>query len=585
MFTARAVTNHQLHAHATPAVIPARDPATTRAYMVGSGIASMASAMFLIREAKVPAKNITIYEESSTLGGALDGTGNPKEGGYVIRGGRMLNLSYVCLYDLLDSVPSIEKSLLGVPRDILEKKPRTAKDDIMLFTKHHPTAAAARLVDAEGKILPVHDNMGFSAEDRVDLMSILTCTEEDLGTKRIDQCFNEHFFTTQFWYMWATMFAFQPWHSAVEYKRYVHRFAHEFGRIDTLAGVDRTPMNQFDSIVLPVATHLKSLGVNFVERTLVSKVDFDRSVPHTITVSGLHLTPARGSTAQERVQKIEPTDLVFVTNGSMTSAASLGDTDKPAPAIDPQQVHKMDGAWKLWEQIAHEFPSGAAGNPSNFIGREEESNWMSFTTTFRGDTTFFDTMEKWSGNPAGSGALVTFKDSNWLMSVVLAAQPHFRDQPADVQVFWGYALFTNKPGDYIKKTMRECTGREIMEELMYHLRNSGPFADEALRNRVLEAATVVPVMMPYITAQFLTREEVDRPNVVPKGSTNLAFCSQFCEVPDDVVFTVEYSVRAARMAVVSLMGLGPEHNPPPVYKDKMLGSPAEMIKSLKTFFS
>lgn len=58
-------------------------------------------------------------------------------------------------------------------------------------------------------------------------------------------------------------FAFEPWHSAVEFKRYLHRFVQEFPRINTLAGVDRTPLNQYDSIILPIETYLKAQGVDF----------------------------------------------------------------------------------------------------------------------------------------------------------------------------------------------------------------------------------------------------------------------------------------------------------------------------------
>ena len=50
----------------------------------------------------------------------------------------------------------------------------------------------------------------------------------------------------------------------------------------------------------------------------------------------------------------------------------------------------------------------------------------------------------------------------------------------------------------------------------------------------------------------------------PKGSRNLAFMGQFCEMPDDVVFTVEYSVRSAQTAVYAL--LGSKRRPPAVYK-------------------
>jgi oleate hydratase len=73
-------------------------------------------------------------------------------------------------------------------------------------------------------------------------------------------------------------------------------------------------------------------------------------------------------------------------------------------------------------------------------------------------------------------------------------------------------------------------------------------------------------MMPFITSQFLPRDKGDRPAVIPAGSHNLAFMGQFCELPDDVVFTVEYSVRSAQLAVYGLLDL--KLKPPAVYKGK-----------------
>ena len=62
-------------------------------------------------------------------------------------------------------------------------------------------------------------------------------------------------------------------------------------------------------------------------------------------------------------------------------------------------------------------------------------------------------------------------------------------------------------------------------------------------------------MMPYITSQFMPRRINDRPKVIPEGCVNLAFIGQFVELPGDVVFTVETSVRTAMMAVWGLTGL------------------------------
>jgi oleate hydratase len=139
------------------------------------------------------------------------------------------------------------------------------------------------------------------------------------------------------------------------------------------------------------------------------------------------------------------------------------------------------------------------------------------------------------------------------MSVVLACQPHFANQPADVQVFWGYALFPDRIGNFVAKPMADCNGIEILTELCGHLR----FDLETVAR-----ANCIPCRMPYITSMFMPRMRGDRPLPVPEGSRNLAFVSQFVEIADDVVFTVEYSVRAAQMSVYELLHI--DRTIPPV---------------------
>jgi oleate hydratase len=184
-------------------------------------------------------------------------------------------------------------------------------------------------------------------------------------------------------------------------------------------------------------------------------------------------------------------------------------------------------------------------------------------------------MEELTGNTPGTGALVTLKESNWLLSVVLAYQPHFLNQPTDVTVFWGYGLFVEKEGNYVKKKMSECTGEEILVELLSHLR----FQDDT--QRIIDTSTCIPCMMPYITSQFLTRAKGDRPQVVPERASNLAFLGQFAEVPEDVVFTVEYSVRTAQTAVYTLLGL--EKKPLPMYEGQY--DLRVLVNALKTLLT
>ncbi|MCW3464405.1 oleate hydratase [Chitinophaga nivalis] len=508
------------------------ETANIKAYLVGGGIASFAAAAFLIRDGNIPGKNIYILEADDITGGSLDGAGQA-DAGYVIRGGRMLNFTYRCTYDLLADIPSLTD-----PR-------KSVYEEIMAFNDQVKTHAQARLVDKNAVIQDV-SSMGFKERDRIDLIELFAIPEDVLGTRRIDEWFQPAFFQTNFWLMWCTTFAFQPWHSAVEFKRYLIRFIHEFPRIHTLAGVDRTPLNQFDSIIRPMQTWLKEQGVQFIMGARVTDIGFIPGIKEKTAEKIFYRHNGQAHTIS-----MAPHDLVFVTNGSMTAGSTLGSmTTAPAPAAAGD-----NGSWALWKTLAGKYSD--FGRPYVFNSRIEEAKWASFTITSKGHL-FFQLMEQFSGNKPGTGALVTLKDSSWLLSIVLAYQPHFLQQPEGVTVCWSYGLFPDKTGDYVKKKMSECTGEEILEELIHHLQFT------AHKASLLAEANCIPCMMPYITSQFLTRAKGDRPLVIPKGATNFAFLGQFTEIPDDVVFTVEYSVRSAQMAVYGLLDL--DRTPPAIYK-------------------
>jgi oleate hydratase len=278
-------------------------------------------------------------------------------------------------------------------------------------------------------------------------------------------------------------------------------------------------------------------------------------------VTGIHCRRL----GKKEVIAVNDGDLVFLQNASMTDASSLGSMTKAPPKLT-----KADsGGWALWEKLAEDW--GLFGNPAVFNSCIAQSCWESFTVTLK-DPAFFDQMIQFSGNQPGTGGLVTFKDSNWLMSIVLAFQPHFPNQPEGVQVFWGYALFPDRVGNFVPKPMDECNGAEILRELCGHLR----FDPETVAS-----ANCIPCRMPYITSMFMPRTLGDRPLPVPAGSKNLAFVSQFVEIPDDVVFTVEYSVRAAQMAVYQLLGID-RKVPPVTPHDKSLRVQFEaLIKEFK----
>ncbi len=506
---------------------------TSQAYIVGGGMAGLSAAAFLIRDGKVPGKNIHVIEELKVVGGACDGAGDPKKY-YVIRGGRMMNLpTYETTWELMKDIPSLTDPNKSVMQEIVD------------FNNKVKTNAQARVVNSDRTKLD-DTKMEFNWRDRWDMIRLGMMSEEACGDKKLNQYFSEHFFKTTFWYMWSTTFAFQPWSSLLEFKRYNDRFIHEFPRINTLEGVARTPYNQYDSLAKPMQKYLQEHGVHFEFGTKVTNMDFKQGTDK-YTVEKIRYVRE----GKEGSIKLNEGDIVIVTNGSITADSDLGSMTKAPKLI----TDKRDGGWSLWENLAKGRPE--FGNPSKFDSHIDESKWESFTVTLK-DPLFLNKMKAWTGNEPGTGALVTFKDSNWYMSIVIARQPHFINQPENIKVFWGYALNLDVPGNYVKKPFSQCTGEEILKELCYHLK----FMDDY--EKIRANATVIPCMMPYIDALFQARKPGDRPLVVPEKSTNLAFIGQFSEIPGDTVFTVEYSVRSAAIAVYTLLGIDKE--PPAIYK-------------------
>ena len=522
-------------------------PENSKVYLVGSGIAALASATYLIKDARVPGANIHVLEQDDILGGALDGAGD-SENGFIIRGGRMHEEHFVCYWDLLSNIPSYDDPDISV------------KDESFEFSFRYVSHAQARLLKS-GKRMDV-SSFGLSLKDQAELTKLTFTSEKSLDNIRIQDWFNKDFFETNYWYLWTTMFAFQKWSSVAAMRRYMKRFIHLVDGLPRLGGIMRTKYNQYHSVVLPLKRYLLERGVNFDMQTQVVDIDFDLSA-NSKKATALHTVDKN-----EKEEKIilEENDYVFITNGSITESTDHGSWTK-APVLKDKST---SGSWMLWEKIARK--DKAFGNPGVFSDNIDLQKWYSYTVTLKNDT-FHDFMEDFSGNLNGTGGLVTMTDSNWLMSIVVARQPHFPNQPKDVKVFWGYALYPDNEGNHVKKKMSECNGEEILEELWYHLKI------QDLMKPVVDSGKVncIPVAMPFIDSLFMPCAKGDRPDVLPQAATNFAFLGQFAEVPKDCVFTVEYSVRCAQTAVYGLFETGKDVLP--VYDS--VYNPKVLIKAMK----
>ena len=500
------------------------------AYLVGAGLASLAAACFLVRDGQMKGGNIHILEEQKLPGGACDGIKDETKG-FIIRGGREMENHFECLWDLFHSIPSLETEGASV------------LDEYYWLNKKDPNYSLMRATVNRGEDAHTDGKFGLSDKASLEIIKLFFTKDEDLYDKKITDVFTDEFFNSNFWLYWRTMFAFEDWHSALEMKLYIQRFIHHIGGLPDFSALKFTKYNQYESLILPMVKYLENHGVDFRYDTKVTNVIFD--------IDGKKKTAKKIEcihNGQEENIDLTVNDLVFVTNGSCTERAMIGDQNT-APDLT---IQNGEGAcWDLWRKIA--IQSEDFGHPNKFCMDISKTNWESATVTTL-DSKIPPYIEKickrdpFSGRVV-TGGIVSVKDSNWLMSWTINRQPHFKDQPNGQLVVWVYGLFTNVPGNYIKKPMRECTGKEITEEWLYHL----GVPEDQIEELATNSANCVPCMMPYITAFFMPRTKGDRPKVVPEGCRNFAFLGQFADTKRDTVFTTEYSVRTAMEAVYTLL--------------------------------
>lgn len=502
------------------------------AYIIGTGLAALSAACYLVRDGQMKGERIHIFEKDPIPGGACDGFEYPGVG-YVMRGGREMDNHFEVMWDLFHSIPSIETEGVSV------------LDEYYWLNKEDPNYSLCRATVNRGQ--DAHTDKKFAVSDKaqMEIMRLFFTPDEELYDKRIDEYFDDEVFDSNFWLYWRTMFAFENWHSALEMKRYIKRYIHHIGGLPDFTALRFTKYNQYESMILPMVKYLENAGVVFHYNTKVVNVEFN------VTSNRKQATrieiEAEGET---RFVDLTEDDLVFITNGGCVENSAMGSQNTPAP-YNPEI--KPGGGWDMWRRIAAQSPD--FGNPDKFCYDSELCNWMSATVETLDQRiipyiTNICKRDPFTGKVV-TGGIVSVKDSSWLLSWTINRQPQFRSQPKDHCLVWVYALFNDRPGDYVKKPMRDCTGKEICMEWLYHIGVPENEIEELAEN----SANTVPVMMPYIDAFFMPRNDTDRPKVVPDGAVNFAFIGQFAETARDTIFTTEYSMRTGMEAVYTLLNV------------------------------
>lgn len=502
------------------------------AYIVGSGLAALTAACYLVRDGQMKGEHVHILEKEPIPGGACDGY-KYENVGYVMRGGREMDNHFEVMWDLFRTIPSIETEGVSV------------LDEYYWLNKKDPNYSLCRATVNRGEDAHTDGKFDISDKGAMEIMNLFFTPNEKLQDKRITDVFDDEVLSSNFWLYWRTMFAFENWHSALEMKLYIQRFIHHIGGLPDFKALRFTKYNQYESMILPMVKYLESFGVQFHYGVKVVNVKFDCSGNKKQATSIEIIREGKNDSID-----LTENDLVFITNGGCVENSTIGDQN--SPAVFNTEI-KAGGGWDMWRKIAAQDPS--FGHPDKFCHDPEQSNWMSATVTTLDQRIIpyiknICKRDPFSGKVV-TGGIVTAKDSSWLLSWTINRQPQFRQQSKDQCLVWVYGLFSDKPGDYIKKPMRDCTGKEICMEWLYHI----GVPENEIEDMAVKSANTVPCMMPYITAFFMPRAYGDRPDVVPNGAINFAFLGQFAETARDTIFTTEYSMRTGMEAVYTLLDI------------------------------
>lgn len=507
------------------------------AYIIGTGLAGLTAAFYLVRDGQMPGNHIHLLEKLELAGGSCDGYKDVHKGFYM-RGGREMDNHFEIMWDVFRDVPSIETPNVSV------------LDEYYWLNKHDPNYSLCRATINKGEDAHTDKLFKLDKDSAIALSQLFITPEVNLEDKKISDVLPESFWETNFWLYWQTMFAFQKWSSALEMKRYLCRYVHHIDGLPDFSALRFTKYNQYESMILPLIEYLKKHDVDVqfgmdVKNVVIEEVDGKKTAKELIYVKD----------NKEQSIPLTADDLVFITNGCCTDTSSYGDQTH-APDLSGI-VNGQGESWDLWKNIAKQAKHDEYGHPDVFCSDTEATNWMSATVETSNEDIIQHIMNICKRDPrAGkvtTGGIVTVKDSvnNWFLSWTINRQPQFRSQNKDTVLVWLYALHTDTEGNYIKKAMRDCTGEEICQEWLYHI----GMDESKIKDYSENACNTTTCFMPYINAFFQPRKNVDRPKVVPEGAVNFAFIGQFAETPRDTIFTTEYSMRTGMESVYTLLNV------------------------------
>ncbi|MDY3030500.1 MAG: oleate hydratase [Clostridia bacterium] len=501
-----------------------RLPKGKNIYFLGNSVSALFGAAYLINDFGFKGDSIHIFGADK-----IGGSGNNEEGFVETVMPVIASENSRCLFEILKNVPS---------RDIGDI---SVKTEIENYNNAYPLSAMGRLVDGDGA--------AFGTADRRALVKLVK--GNICGNTAIGDIFGADFFESDFYAMWQSMFAIDAETSADEFAKLMRGMLMLSPRVETCEGTLDTCINKYESIVEPLRKYLVECGVEFCENASVTDIDFDDEYKNVISFDIIE----KGTL---KTFYLNSGDLCFMTPFTSFDAMTTGDFNSPAPASSAKTA-------PLWTALAQK--ADGVGNPSAVA----EAPTAEFTATFKSDILTSHIFDTTLNSP---GTIMTFKNSNWDMSVVCPMGKYFDGQNDDTYVVTGRILNCNVEGNYVDKAAVNSSGSEMLYELVCLLGLKNDW--EEIRDSVIN---VVTVLKPYGKSAVNAQSAGALADMFPNGSTNLAMLGEFVK-SDRAKGDMEYLAYNAKNAVYGLLGRNTE---PPVCRLPAFMS-RRMARRIKTEF-
>lgn len=472
------------------------------AYITGGGLSALASAIYLIRDCGFTPSHIHIFTNNVYT------SGNEKDG-YICRRGKLIScINSMNFFELMSDINSLD-----IP-DL------TVADEILNIYRANPELRNITFIDDEKNVIDI-SQIKLCKQHRKAVISLMQTKKTTLQSLSLSDVLPQDFFETHFWKLLCAAYGFDKDANAFEL---VNCITH----IDNLlSGTLPGDFDRNEEIIEPLKAHLIKCGADLKQNAFVTDIDFDNG-----RADAIHFT-------DKNIRKtvyLNNADICIFPTDEMAQCESFGSFNENAPKT-------FSSPYILWKKLSEKHP--AFKDPSVFFDEFDGNMSVEFTITLS-NTLLPELIDKVTCGALGTDGIIVLDNSNWKITVCAVPQTHFKNQSDDTFILWGTATAFDREGEYCTKAMTDCSGSEILYELVSCFNLEDAWDD--IRDTVIN---VIPCHRKY-DKSYLSPVS-SKLEIIPTGIDNLAISGDFVDSNNGTVFAEEYAVATARTATYKLM--------------------------------